>query len=91
VGARFGPAGGLSQPRRDTADPKAIRPRATEQFFNCWTIFDLRNQINPFLKENMPCPKIHTKNPKKNGSLTQVLGFFGVFLRHGILNLPEYC
>jgi len=24
VGARFGPIGGLSQPRRDTADPKKI-------------------------------------------------------------------
>jgi hypothetical protein len=43
VSARFGPAGGLSQPRRDTVDPKTfhpdpsltggIRPRATEQYF----------------------------------------------------------
>jgi hypothetical protein len=28
VPARFGPVGGLSQPRRDTVDPKNIRPRA---------------------------------------------------------------
>ena len=48
VRARFGPAGGLSQPRRDTADPKIFRPRATEQFSNRRTIFDSRNQINLF-------------------------------------------
>jgi hypothetical protein len=27
----------------------------------------------------------------KNGFLTQAVGFFGVFLRHGMLKLPEYC
>jgi len=34
------------------------------------------------------------KNPKKPAekrALTQVLGLLGVFLRHGMLNLPEYC
>jgi len=31
------------------------------------------------------------QNSRKNGFLTQVLAFVGVFLQHGMLNLPEYC
>ena len=53
--ARSGTVGGLSQPRRDTVDPKAIDnnqlpllPRATEQF-NRKTIADSNQLSNLFL------------------------------------------
>jgi len=31
------------------------------------------------------------QNSRKKGFLKQMLGFFGIFFQHGMLNLPEYC
>jgi hypothetical protein len=64
------PVGGLSQPRRDTADPKNIRPRATEQFFDCRNIADSQRRINLFLHKKRPFSALKSGvMPKNNNNL----------------------
>jgi hypothetical protein len=50
---RFDSIGGLSQPRRDTADPKKIQPRATEQIPKARNINDFYCQVNNFSIKNL--------------------------------------
>jgi len=75
VPARFGPVGGLSQPRRDTADPKQSKKPYFYLFtfystpcdraiFSIVEIYPIYNRKATLFQKNMPRPQNPPKNTK---------------------------
>jgi hypothetical protein len=65
VPARFGCVGGLSQPRRDAADPKYFRPRAMQRNQK-GKYTKITNPNQHYLKKIFPPPKNPPQKTRKS-------------------------